>query len=174
MGSESPKHATLPARLRRPVLWLSLLLLPAALASAALAQEAAPAAAPTYDAALAKRLGADEMGMRGYVLVILRTGPTRVPDGEARKAMFAGHFANMERLAKEGKLALAGPFSEDPDGWRGLFLLAVGDLEEAKRLTATDPVIVNGEMVAEYHRWYGSAAAMIIPEIHDRIAKPSP
>ena len=141
------------------------------------AQAAEPAAtppAPAYDAALAQRLGADEMGMRRYVLVILKTGPTRVPDGDARKAMFAGHFANMERLAKEGKLALAGPFSDDPAGWRGLFLLAVADVEEARRLTATDPVIVNGEMVAEYHRWYGSAAAMVIPEVHERIAKTSP
>jgi len=141
------------------------------------AQAAEPAAtppAPDYDAALAQRLGADDMGMRRYVLVILRTGPTRVPDGDARKAMFAGHFTNMERLAKDGKLALAGPFADDPDGWRGLFLLAVADVEEARRLTATDPVIVNGEMVAEYHPWFGSAAAMLIPEVHDTLAKKSP
>lgn len=137
------------------------------------AQAAAPAQ-PAYDAALAKRVGADERGMRQYVLVILKTGPKRMPDGEGRKAMFAGHFANMERLAKEGKLAVAGPFAEDPDGWRGLFLFAVEDIEEAKRLTATDPVIVNGEMVAEYHRWYGSAAAMLIPEYHDKLSPPSP
>ncbi|WP_064750021.1 YciI family protein [Lysobacter antibioticus] len=134
----------------------------------------APAAAPSRDAALAQRLGADERGMRRYVLVILKTGPKRVPDGEERKAMFAGHFANIERLAKAGKLALAGPFAEDPDGWRGLFLLAVDDLEEARRLTATDPVIERGEMVAEYHRWYGSAAAMAIPELHDKLAPKRP
>jgi uncharacterized protein YciI len=148
------------------------LLLCSTLAMAQVAPVPAAPATPAYDAALAQRLGADAMGMRPYVLVILRTGPTRVPDGEARKAMFAGHFANMERLAKEGKLALAGPFTEDPAGWRGLFVLAVDDLDEAKRLVATDPVVVNGEMVAEYHRWYGSAATMMIPELHDRIAKP--
>lgn len=123
----------------------------------------------SYDEVLAERLGADQRGMRSYVLVILKTGPTRVPDGDARKAMFAGHFANMERLSAEGKLALAGPFSADPDGWRGLFVLAVDEIEEARRLTETDPVIVNGEMVAEYHRWYGSAATMMVPEIHARI-----
>lgn len=138
------------------------------------AEQAPAAAAPNYDAALAQRLGADEHGMRSYVLVILKTGPTPVPAGEARKAMFAGHFANMERLSKEGKLALAGPFTEDPAGWRGLFVLAVDDLDEARRLTATDPVIVNGEMVAEYHRWYGSAATMMIPEIHDRLVGEAP
>jgi hypothetical protein len=34
-------------------------------------------------------------------------------------------------------------------------------------------VIVNGEMVADYHRWYGSAAAMLLPEIHETLA-PNP
>lgn len=129
---------------------------------------------PGRDAALAERLGADERGMRAYVLVVLKTGPTRVPDGEARKAMFAGHFANMERLAQDGKLVLAGPFSSDPDGWRGLLLFAVDDIDEARRLTATDPVIQRGEMVAEYHRWYGSAAAMMLPELHERLAPKAP
>jgi uncharacterized protein YciI len=141
-----------------------------------LAQDAATAAttAPSFDAALAERLGADERGMRRYVLVMLRTGATRVPDGEARTAMFAGHFANIQRLSEEGKLVLAGPFSADPDGWRGLFLLAVDDVDEARRLTETDPVIVNGEMVAEYRPWYGSAAAMMLPEIHARLAPNGP
>lgn len=132
------------------------------------------AEAQAYDQALAERLGADERGMRSYVLVILKTGPTRVADGDERSAMFAGHFANMERLSADGKLVLAGPFSSDPDGWRGLFVLAVDDLDEARRLTETDPVIVNGEMVAEYHRWYGSAATMMVPEIHARISPKQP
>ncbi len=128
--------------------------------------------APVYDPALAKRVGADARGMRPYVLVVLKTGPTRTADGEARKALFAGHFANMERLAKDGHLVLAGPFTDDPDGWRGLFLLAVEDLDSARRLAETDPVLQSGEMVAEYHRWYGSAAAMLLPELHARLAPP--
>lgn len=131
-----------------------------------------PAAPPAFDAALAKQLGADERGMRPYVLVVLKTGPTRVEDPEKRKAMFAGHFANMERLSKAGKLVLAGPFTEDKDGWRGLFVFAVADVEEARALTATDPVIVNGEMVAEFHRWYGTAAVMAIPGTHERLVPP--
>jgi uncharacterized protein YciI len=153
---------------------LALALLPAMSGSVALAAEDAVVAAPVADAALAQRLGADQRGMRGYVLVILKTGPVRVPDGEARKAMFAGHFANMERLSKAGKLVLAGPFDKDPAGWRGVFVFAVDDVEEARRLVATDPVIVNGEMVAEYHPWYASAAMMMIPEIHARVAPQQP
>jgi uncharacterized protein YciI len=126
---------------------------------------------PAFDAEVAKKVGADEHGMRRYVLVILKTGPTRMPDGEARKAMFAGHMANIQRLSKEGKLALAGPFVGDASGWRGLYVFAVEDIEAAKALVATDPVIANGEMVAEYHAWYGSAATMLVGELHETLAK---
>ena len=129
--------------------------------------------APGFDAELARRTGADDYGMRSYVLVILRTGPTPVKDPEARKAMFAGHMANMDRLAKEGKLALAGPFGDAGGDWRGLFVFAVKDIDEAKALTATDPVIRQGEMVAEYHAWYGSAATMLISELHGKLARKS-
>lgn len=74
----------------------------------------------------------------------------------ARDAMFMGHFANMKRLADEGKLAVAGPF-EDKGDWRGMFIFAVETPEAAAELVATDPVIKEGEMVAEYHRLYASA-----------------
>jgi uncharacterized protein YciI len=138
------------------------------------AEDAAPATSPTFDAELARRVGADERGMRHYVLVVLKTGPTPVTDPDKRKQMFEGHFANIGRLAKEGKLAIAGPFGKNDDGWRGLFVFAVPTIEEAQALTATDPVIVNGEMVAEYHPWYSSAALMMIPGLHARIAPKTP
>jgi uncharacterized protein YciI len=137
------------------------------------APAALPAAPPVFDAALAAQLGADQRGMRSYVLVILKSGPRRMPDGDERKAMFAGHFANINRLAEQGKLVLAGPFSDDPQQWRGLYIFAVSDIDEARALTATDPVIVNGEMVAEYHRWYGSAAVMKVPAIHATLVPPA-
>ncbi|HEY5809433.1 MAG TPA: hypothetical protein VIT67_15775, partial [Povalibacter sp.] len=94
--------------------------------------DAPPVAGSQYDAVLARQVGADEHGMRKYVLVILKTGPTRVPDGPQRKEMFAGHFANMQRLAAAGVLATAGPL-DGVEGWRGLFILAVGSIEEAKQ-----------------------------------------
>lgn len=162
-------------RLIRPIVLAALASFVALGASSAAAAEpatAARSAPPVFDAELAQRHGADERGMRRYVLVVLKTGPTRVPDGEARTAMFAGHMANIQRLAKEGKLAVAGPFMPSDSGWRGLFIFAVESVEEAKALTETDPVIVNGEMVAEYHPWYGSAALMATAELHERMVPP--
>ena len=54
-----------------------------------------------------------------------------------------------------------------------MFIFAVADIEEAKKLVATDPVIINGEMVAEFHKYYGSAALMQVNEAHSKIAKKS-
>lgn len=136
----------------------------------AVAPAEAQQAAATYDEALARRVGADDYGMRSYVLVVLKTGPTRVPDGPERDEMFRGHFANMKRLSQDGKLVLAGPF-DGVDGWRGLFVFAVNDIEEARQLAASDPVLAEGEMVAEYHKYYGSAALMLVREMHEKLAK---
>ena len=125
---------------------------------------------PKFDPNLAKQTGADERGMRGYVLVILKTGPNRMPDGPERNEMFKGHFANMSRLAAEGKLVQAGPL-DGVDGWRGLFVFATPDIEEAKKLVATDPVVMKGEMVPEFHKYYGSAALMLLNDLHEKVAK---
>lgn len=147
------------------------ILLPLAISIASAAEPAARPAA-TFDAALAKRLGADERGMRMYVLVVLRSGPTPVQGDAARKAMFEGHMANIGRLAKEGKLALAGPFEKNDANWRGLFVFAVADIDEAKALVATDPVIASGEMVADYYPWYSSAAVSLVPELGETLVPP--
>ena len=137
---------------------------------AAHAQTASAARAVQYDAELAKSLGGNDNGMRPYVLVILKTGPTKMAPGPERDKMFKGHFANMERLAAEKKLAFAGPL-DGVDGRRGIFIMATPDIDVARSDVATDPVIINGEMVAEYHKLSGSAALMAVPGIHGKIVK---
>ena len=125
---------------------------------------------PAFDPALAQRYGADARGMRGYVMVLLRTGPVKVPAGPERDAMFRGHFANMKRLSEAGILKVAGPL-DGQLGRRGIFILAVPDVETARQHVATDPVIVQGEMEAEYHRFFSSAALMLIPELAPQVTK---
>lgn len=133
------------------------------------------AAAPSkFDAELAKKVGADEFGMRKYVLAILKTGPKDAEvQGDARKALFKGHFDNMNRLAADGKLAVAGPFNDPEKKFRGLFILAVPTVEEAKALAETDPTVKAGVLVVEYVPWYGSASLMLSNEFHDKVAKKS-
>jgi uncharacterized protein YciI len=143
---------------------------PPAPSAPAASAPATDGASSAWDEPLARALGADEFGMRPYVLVILLTGPKPMQPGPARDEMFKGHFANMKRLAADGKLAVAGPL-DGQEGRRGIFVMAVSTIAEARTLTETDPVIANGEMVAQYHRFYGSAALMQVRETHERIAK---
>src|SRR6185295_9543971 len=129
---------------------------------------------PSYDAELAKKLGADERGMKNYVLCILKTGPKDAEiKGKQRDAIFAGHFANINRLADEGKLAVAGPFGKNEKSWRGLYIFNVPTVEEAEKLVTLDPAVKAGVFVYELTPWYASAAMMIVPETHKRIEKPS-
>jgi len=124
---------------------------------------------PKFDAELAKKLGADKMGMKNYILVLLKTGPTNIPEGKERQDIFKGHFANIHRLADEGKLVVAGPFDDGGGDWRGMFIFNVTSVEDAKALAATDPVVKSGLMVPEYHKLYCSAALMEVGGIHQRI-----
>ena len=139
-------------------------------ASVCQGQQATGVPKPAYDPALAKAVGADEQGMRSYVLVILKSGPNRTPAGSERDEMFKGHFANMQRLSAEGKLVLAGPL-DGVDGWRGLFILAAEDIDEARQLVATDPVVAKGEMVPEFHKYYGTAALMLLRDLYEKVAQ---
>lgn len=136
---------------------------------------AAQPTAPAYDAELAQRLGADDYGMKKYVLVLLKTGPNDAEfKDQARADIFAGHMKNIGRLADEGKLAVAGPFLKNEQGMRGLFILNVETVEEARLLADTDPAVSAGILVAELTPWYGSASLLATPEIHKSIAKQNP
>ena len=141
------------------------------LASFANAQnQTAPQSNPNYDAALAAKLGADERGMKMYVMCFLKTGPLKVDDANKRAELMKGHFAMINRLAEEKKLVVAGPFSEGGE-FRGIYLFDVKTIEEAQKLTETDPSIKEGYFKVEFIKWYGSAALMQVNDVHKKIAK---
>lgn len=125
---------------------------------------------PRYNPSLAKELGADDYGMRKYVMAFLKKGPNR-PKGKAKAAeLQKAHMANIKRLAEEGKLAIAGPFLDNGE-LRGVYIFNVETIEEAKALTETDPAIKAGSLVMELHPWYGSAALGMVNKYHDRLIK---
>ncbi|HLA60348.1 MAG TPA: YciI family protein [Puia sp.] len=126
----------------------------------------------TYDSVLAKKLGADQYGMKHYVMAFLKTGPTQITDSLKRIELQKAHLKNIIRLANEGKLIVAGPFLDDQPV-EGIFIFNVETIEEAKALTNTDPAIQSGELVMELRPWYGSAALVEITGLHQRIQKKS-
>ncbi len=126
---------------------------------------------PLYDQKLADSLGADDYGMKAYVLVILKTGPVKIENKALTDSLFRGHLNNIGRLAKEGKLVVAGPLKQNEKTYRGIFILNVKTLDEAKILLQSDPAVKEKLLEAELFQWYGSAALPMYLKDHARIEK---
>lgn len=133
------------------------------------------AANSTYDAALAKEMGADEYGMKGYILVLLKTGTNASTDKQLISESFKGHMENINRLVEAGKLIVAGPMGKNEQQYRGIFILQdVGTLQEARALLQTDPAIKANLLAVELYNWYGSAALPAYLPLSEKISKLKP
>jgi uncharacterized protein YciI len=124
-----------------------------------------------YDSVLAKKLGADDYGMKSYVFVILKTGPNKMEAGSERDKLFKGHMDNINRLADEGKLVVAGPMGVNEKSYRGIFILNVKTIDEAKELLKADPTVSEKIFDVEYYGWYGSAAISEYLKVAKKIEK---
>ena len=123
-----------------------------------------------YDPQLAEKYGADDFGMKKYVLAFLKRGPNQDLDSVKKMELQAAHLANITRMAEEGKLVLAGPFFGNDD-LRGIYIFDVQSLQEAEDLTNSDPAIEAGSLVMELKEWYGSAALVGVNETHKSLMK---
>ena len=126
--------------------------------------------AKAYDSVKAEKFGADDYGMKKYVMAYLKRGPNRDRDSVEAAELQIAHLKNITRMAKEGKLVLAGPFLDDGDV-RGIYIFDVETVEEAEELTNTDPAIKAGSLIMELRPWYGSAALKEINELHKTMEK---
>ncbi len=128
---------------------------------------------PTYDSNLATELGADDYGMKMYVMAFLKKGPNRNQSEAEAEALQSAHMANIKRMAQSGDLVLAGPFGKNDLDMQGSYIFNVKTIEEAEKLTATDPAIKAGRLRMELVPWYGSAALMQVNELGQKLAKKS-
>lgn len=126
-----------------------------------------------YDEALAKKLGADNYGMKMYVLVMLKSGTNTTETKAKTDSLFAGHMANMGKMVEAQKLIVAGPMGKNDKNYRGIFVLNTKSIEEAKQLLESDPAIKAKLLEPELYNWYGSAALAEYLPFHDKIQKSS-
>lgn len=126
-----------------------------------------------YDSLYAQKLGADDYGMKTYVMAFLRSGKVSSKDKEESQRLQMEHLKNIVRLAEEGVLVLAGPFMSSDQDIRGIYIFDVATVEDAKKLTETDPAIQAGVLEMELIPWYGSAALVELNSIHKKIQKVS-
>jgi uncharacterized protein YciI len=96
---------------------------------------------------------AEPLKMAPYYFAFLRRGPKwtaqRTPETDKLQA---DHMANINAMARTGKLVIAGPF-ENAGDYAGVFVFKVGSLEEARTLAEGDPTVKAGRLVIEVHPW---------------------
>ena len=101
--------------------------------------------------------------MTTYYVGFLYRGPKWTPEetAETRKLQEA-HMANIVRMAAEGKLVIAGPFTDNGE-LRGLYVFRVSSADEAKALVESDPAVQAGRLRFELHPWYAARNITVTP-----------
>ncbi|MES2838421.1 MAG: YciI family protein [Bacteroidota bacterium] len=100
--------------------------------------------------------------MKKYYLVLLKRG-TKAKEytKEELTKIQNGHLANINKLAQQGYLDIAGPMDKDED-LRGIFIIKnVKNEEEAKKLVDTDPAVIAGRLSYEIHPWWAAKGSCL-------------
>ena len=98
--------------------------------------------------------------MKRYWLVLLKKGPNRNQDSISAEKIQAAHMANINRLAKEGKLIMAGPIGIEDD-LRGIFIMNCADSAEVENFVRTDSAVITGRLIMKYYPWWAGKGKYI-------------
>lgn len=98
--------------------------------------------------------------MKRFWLVLLKTGNNRNQDSASAAKIQAAHMANIARLAKKGKIIMAGPIGAEAD-IRGIFLMDAKDSAEVASLVNTDTAVITGRLKVEYYPWWSAKGKFI-------------
>ena len=113
------------------------------------------------------KIGPGGYEMTTYYVGFLYRGAKWTPEEtpETRKIQ-EGHMANIRKMGTEGKLVIAGPFTDNSD-LRGLYVFRAGSIEEAKALVESDPAVQSGRLRFELHPWYAAKNITVTPRKED-------
>lgn len=116
------------------------------------------------------KIGPGGWEMTTYYVGFLYRGEKWTPEETPEtKKIQEGHMANIQRLGAEGKLVIAGPFTDGGD-LRGLYVFRVASMEEAKALVETDPAVKAGRLRFEIHPWF-AARNITVTKTREETAK---
>lgn len=135
------------------------------LATVALAGKAAPpAATPTASPAPAKAHAMPE-NMQSHTLVLLQRGPKAAQFSEKElEELQKQHLAHLTKLGNDGKIVVAGPFSDQKDeSLRGACIYSV-PIAEAIALAEADPMVKAGRLQVVAMTWWTEKGYMTFPK----------
>jgi uncharacterized protein YciI len=90
-------------------------------------------------------------------LLVTPASPARPPADMAQLQL--DHLANLRRIMEGGKGVIAGPV--DGEGrLRGILVLRVDSVDEARAMVDTDPAVKAGQLAVEVHPWFAADGIM--------------
>ena len=93
--------------------------------------------------------------MKRYVFMHLMAGSERSQDSTTAAELQKEHLAHLDKLAKDGKLVVAGPFQNGGD-YRGLLIFDVETIDEALKLEGEDPAVKAKRLKMQAFYWWGA------------------
>ena len=95
------------------------------------------------------------MELEQFAFVLLRRGPRAAEfTDEELGVLQAQHLAHLDAMTALGKLAVAGPFSDQPDESLRGFCLYATSVDEARELAESDPSVQAGRMAVDVMNWW--------------------
>lgn len=109
---------------------------------------------PWFCLATVMQKGPKFLDVSPHWFCILQT-PKDAPEVSAAEGakLQAGHMENIQAMAKEGFLQLAGPLGKG-SAWRGIFIFKDAPKEQILGLIARDPAVKARRLEPKLYRWY--------------------
>jgi uncharacterized protein YciI len=108
--------------------------------------------------------------MESVQLVLLLRAPTwkKLP-AEESEALQKQHIAHLTAMGTSGKMAVAGPFSDQADpAYRGVCIYRVGSVAEARALAEQDPIVKAGQLRVEAMTWWFGKGQVTFPRAAEK------
>jgi len=90
-----------------------------------------------------------------FILVILKTGPTRNQDKEAAEIIQRDHLRYVFYLRENHGLRMQGPIVDAKGNYQGIEIFDSKDKDFVKHLLENDPAVKAGRMTVEVYDWFG-------------------
>lgn len=90
-------------------------------------------------------------------LLVTPANPAKPPADVAQLQL--DHLANLRRIMAGGKGVIAGPIEGD-GRLRGILVLRVDSIDEARAIADTDPAVKAGQLAFEIHPWFAADGIM--------------
>ena len=95
------------------------------------------------------------MELERYSFVLLKRGPRAIEfSDEELNRLQEQHLAHLDAMKEQGRLVLAGPFSDQADENLRGFCLYRTSVEETRRLAESDPSLQAGRMAVDVMGWW--------------------